>query len=171
MDYDYININKVAQAKGLTSNRAIRLEINKPDSKYIYREVNVKGGKSYEILFSSLEPEVQEILIREDNSKNELVPLNYVPINFVTESARLKALARIDIVKALMNYRVKYKTKKEADTNFLYLYNSGTYLPQVFNFIGTISIGTLHRWVKNYEDYGTPEALSPKYKYTRQHQD
>lgn len=168
MDYDYININKVAQAKGLSSNRAIRLEINKPDSKYIYREVNVKGGKSYEILFSSLEPEVQEILIREDNSKNELVPLNYAPVNFVTESARLKALARIDIVKALINYRVKYKTKKEADTNFLYLYNSGTYLPQVFNFIGTISIGTLHRWVKNYEDYGTPEALSPKYKYTRQ---
>ena len=70
MDYDYININKVAQAKGLSSNRAIRLEINKPDSKYIYREVNVKGGTSYEILFSSLEPEVQEILAREDNYKN-----------------------------------------------------------------------------------------------------
>lgn len=28
---EYININKVAEAKGLKSNRSLRLEINKPE--------------------------------------------------------------------------------------------------------------------------------------------
>lgn len=42
---------------------------------------------------------------------------------------------------------------------FLDLYNSGMYLPKVFKFIGTISIGTLHRWVKSYERYENADAL------------
>ena len=56
----YININKVAEAKGLKSNRSLRLEINKPESKYVAREVKVNSGTSYEILYSSLEPEIQD---------------------------------------------------------------------------------------------------------------
>lgn len=64
---EYININKVAEAKGLKSNRSLRLEINKPESKYIAREVKVNGGTSYEILYSSLEPEIQQKL-REKNA-------------------------------------------------------------------------------------------------------
>ena len=90
----YININKVAEAKGLKSNRSLRLEINKPESKYVAREVKVNGGTSYEILYSSLEPEIQQKL-REDNPKSTaLVPLNYQPTTFVSESARLTSLAR-----------------------------------------------------------------------------
>lgn len=42
---EYININKVAEAKGLKSNRSLRLEINKPESKYIAREVKVNFAK------------------------------------------------------------------------------------------------------------------------------
>ena len=49
------------------------------------------------------------------------------------------------------------------------MYNSGMYLPKVFKFIGTISIGTLHRWVKAYEDYGT-EALVPKRRYSKENE-
>lgn len=45
----YININRVAEAKGLKRNRSLRLEINKPESKYIVREVKVNGGTSYEM--------------------------------------------------------------------------------------------------------------------------
>ena len=56
---EYVSINDIAQAKGLKSNRSIRLELNKPESKYIFREIKVNGGTSYEILFSSLEPELQ----------------------------------------------------------------------------------------------------------------
>lgn len=58
MKDSYINIKKIAEAKGLRSTRSIRLELNKVESKYISREVKVNGGTSYEILFSSLEPEV-----------------------------------------------------------------------------------------------------------------
>ena len=65
---EYININKVAEAKGLKSNHSLRLEINKPESKYVAREVKVNGGTSYEILYSLLEPEIQEKL-REGNQK------------------------------------------------------------------------------------------------------
>ena len=164
----YININRVAEAKGLKSNRSLRLEINKPESKYVAREVKVNGRTSYEILYSSLEPEIQQKL-REGNTKSTaLVPLNYQPTTFVSESARLTSLARLDIVKALLNYRKKFTTKKEADSMFLDLYNSGMYLPKVFKFIGTISIGTLHRWVKSYERYENAECLIPQYKFNKQ---
>ena len=164
----FVPINKVAEAKGLKSNRSLRLEINKPESKYIAREVKVNGGTSYEILYSSLEPEIQQKL-REGNTKSTaLVPLNYQPTTFVSESARLTSLARLDIVKALLNYRKKFTTKKEADSMFLDLYNSGMYLPKVFKFIGTISIGTLHRWVKSYEKYENAECLIPQYKFNKQ---
>lgn len=165
---EYININKVAEAKGLKSNRSLRLGINKLESKYIAREVKVNGGTAYEILYSSLEPEIQEKL-REGNTKSTaLVPLNYQPTTFVSESARLTSLARLDIVKALLNYRKRFSTKKEADSTFLDLYNSGMYLPKVFKFIGTISIGTLHRWVKSYERYENAECLIPQYKFNKQ---
>ena len=57
----YIDINTAAKLKGLTSTRSLRLEINKPNSKYIAREIKVNGGTSYEILYASLEPEIQRI--------------------------------------------------------------------------------------------------------------
>ena len=117
---EYIDINKIAELKGLKSNRSLRLAIQK--GKYIAREVKVFGGKSYEILYSSLEPEIQEKLqdelIKEATQSNctALVPLNSTTKypTFISESAKLTALARVDIVKALQNIRTKYKTKKEA---------------------------------------------------------
>jgi len=171
---EYINVNKVAELKGLKSNRSLRIAIQK--GKYIAREIKVQGGTSYEILYSSLEPEIQEKL--EDESIHQctaLVPYDekkkYGVVqrtNFISESAKLTALARVDIAQGLINLREKYKTKKEADSVFLDLYNSGMYLPQVYKFLGSISIGTLHRWVQKYEDYGTYQALLPNYKYSEQ---
>ena len=170
---EYIDINKIAELKGLNSNRSLRLAIQK--GKYIAREVKVFGGKSYEILYSSLEPEIQEKLqdelIKEATQSNctALVPINNINNkNFITESAKLTALARVDIVKALQNMRTKYKTKKEADSIFLDLYNSGMYLPKIHKFIGSISIGTLHRWIWAYEDSEDYRVLLPNYKYTKQ---
>ena len=63
----YINIKDIAEAKGLTSTRSIRLKLNDPESGYISREVKVSGGTSYEILFSSLEPETQKLLLESAN--------------------------------------------------------------------------------------------------------
>ena len=66
-DNKYINIKDVAEAKGLTSTRSIRLELNKIESKYISREIKVNGGTSYEILFSSLK--ITFIITIQDNLK------------------------------------------------------------------------------------------------------
>ncbi|HIT91497.1 MAG TPA: Mu transposase C-terminal domain-containing protein, partial [Candidatus Stercorousia faecigallinarum] len=176
MTEEYININKIAEIKGLTSNRSLRLAIQK--GKYIAREVKVFGGTSYEILYSSLEPEVQEKLqdelIKEATQSNctALVPLDTKPKypTFIAESAKLTALARVDVVKALQNIRSKYKTKKEADSVFLDLYNSGMLLPKVYKFLGSISVGTLHRWLWAYEDCEDYRVLLPGYKYSKQNE-
>ena len=119
---------------------------------------------------------LQDELIKEATQSNctALVPINNINNNninnknFITESAKLTALARVDIVKALQNMRTKYKTKKEADSIFLDLYNSGMYLPKIHKFIGSISIGTLHRWIWAYENNEDYKALLPNYKYTKQ---
>ena len=71
MKDSYINIKEIAKAKGLKSTRSLRLEINKTESKYISREVKVNGGTSYEILLSSLEPELQQKLREAENKSTE----------------------------------------------------------------------------------------------------
>jgi len=156
MNETYIDIKKIAEVKGLKSTRSIRIAIQK--GKYIAREIKVNGGTSYEILYSSLEPEIQEKLEDEEIKTTSLVPIED-KTNFISENAKMNALARVDIVTALMNIRTKCPTKKEADNVFLDLYNSGMYLPLVYKFVGSISIGTLHRWVKAYENYGTNGLL------------
>ena len=74
----YIDIDLIAKLKGYTTNRPIRQKINKENSKYTARKVKVQGGFTYEILFSTLEPELQEkILDEEIKSKNmNLKPKN-----------------------------------------------------------------------------------------------
>lgn len=86
----YINIKDVAEAKGLTSTRSIRLELNKVESKYISREIKVNGGTSYEILFSSLEPEIQLKLREAENKTTALVPHNYKEPDFVSDKTKLQ---------------------------------------------------------------------------------
>ena len=168
MNNIYINIKDVAEAKGLKSTRSLRLELNKNESKYISREIKVNGGTSYEILFSSLEPELQDKLRKNENKTTELVPLNYQPPQFVSDQAKMTANFRLNIIIALIKFRNKYSTKKQADSDFLDLYNSGLYLPKAYKFIGSISLGTLHRWLRKYEKYESAECLQPNYKYSKQ---
>ena len=97
-DNKYINIKDVAEAKGLTSTRSIRLELNKTESKYISREIKVNGGTSYEILFSSLEPEIQQKLREAENKTTALVPHNYKEPDFVSDKTKLTANYRANIV-------------------------------------------------------------------------
>ena len=166
MNEHYIDIKRIADVKGLKSTRSIRIAIQK--GKYIAREVKVNGGTSYEILYSSLESKIQEKLEDEVIKSTALIPVEN-KLNFISENARLNALARVDIVTALFNLRTKYQTKKEADEVFLDLYNSGMYLPQIYKFVGSISIGTLHRWVKAYENYGT-NGLLPQRRTSQQNE-
>ena len=97
-DNKYINIKDVAEAKGLTSTRSLRLELNKIESKYISREIKVNGGTSYEILFSSLEPEIQRKLREAENKTTALVPHNYKEPDFVSDKTKLTANYRANIV-------------------------------------------------------------------------
>lgn len=168
MEDRYINIKEIAKIKGLSSTRSLRLEINKTESKYIAKEVKVNGGTSYEILFSSLEPEIQQKLRNAENKTTALVSLNNnKQAEFVSDKTKMTANYRANIVVALQKLRKKYSTKKEADTVFLDLYNSGLYLPKAYNFIGSISIGTLHRWVRAFEKHESTECLQPKYKWSK----
>ena len=107
MEDKYIPIQKIAELKGLKSTRSIRNNL----SKYVYREVKVKGGTSYEILVTSLEPELQHKLLNEDKF-HPLVPLNNKAVSFVTEKAQLTALARVDLIKGFQNFRTRFKTRK-----------------------------------------------------------
>lgn len=168
MKDSYINIKEIAEAKGLKSTRSLRLEINKPESKYISREVKVNGRISYEILFSSLEPELQQKLREAENKSTELVPLNYKSEILVTDKAKLTRNHRMNIVKAALEKRKNYKTIKESDSDFLDLYNTGLFLPKAYNFLGSISIGTLRRWIQAYRKHENADCLIPKYKSTRQ---
>ena len=168
MKNEYINIKAIAQAKDLKSTRSIRMEINKPESKYISREVKVNGGTSYEILFSSLEPELQQKLREAENKSTELVPLNYKSETLVTDKSKFTRNHRMNIVKAALEKRKNYKTIKESDSDFLDLYNTGLFLPKAYNFLGSISIGTLRRWIQAYRKQENADCLIPKYKSTRQ---
>ena len=168
MNNIYINIKDVAEAKGLKSTRSLRLELNKNESKYISREIKVNGGTSYEILFSSLEPELQVKLRKNEKKSTALVPLNYQPPQFVSDQAKMTANFRLNIVLALIKFRKKYSIKKQADSDFLDLYNSGLYLPKAYKFIGSISLGTIHRWLIKYEKHESAECLQPNYKYSKQ---
>ena len=161
MQDKYIPIQKIAKLKGLKSTRSIRNNL----SKYIYREVKVKGGTSYEILATSLEPELQHKLMDEDKF-HPLVPLNNKAASFVTEKAQLTALARVDLIKGFQNFRTRFKTRKEAMQNFLELYNSGLYLKKIYEFIGSVSRGTIDRWIKAYDEMGL-DALMPQYRYSK----
>ena len=86
--------------------------MNKNESKYISREIKVNGGTSYEILFSSLEPELQDKLRKNEKKTTALVPLNYQPPQFVSDQAKITANFRINIVLALIKFRKKYSIKK-----------------------------------------------------------
>lgn len=167
MKNEYINIKEVAQAKGLKSTRSIRMELNKPESKYVSREIKVNGGLSYEVLFSTLEPELQQKLRENETKSTALAPLNYQP-PVVTDKARQTANHRINIVKAALEYRKKYPTQNQADHEFLELYNTGLYLPKAYEFMGTISIGTLRRYIQTYLKSGNAESLIPQYKIIKQ---
>lgn len=158
---EYIDINKVAEAKGLKGTRAIRLKIQ--SGQYIAREVTVQGGKSYEILLESIEPNIQCLL--KQNSEPFYYPA--IPVkNFVPDTAKTIALARIDLIKQWANFRSKYSPLQQGDKLFLETYNSGEFLKRIYGILGKTSRGSLQRWKQTYDEFGTWESLAPQYKYS-----
>jgi len=178
----FVTINKIAKLKGYTTNRPLRQEINKVNSKYTARKVKTQGGFTYEILFSTLEPEIQEKLLDEELKEKALIPINNSNINninnsnnnidkpryeFKTEKLRLIALAKIDLIYQFKKVLPRFSSKKEAEKTFLEIYNSGEVYKDIYSTLNKVSRSSLYRWCKTYEEYGTIESLIPNYKCSK----
>ena len=156
----YITIKELAELKGV-STRAIRLS----RSKYITREIIVKGGKSFEVLLSSIEPELQE------KYYSQIVP-SYpekqfpIPANFhKPDKAKVIALARLDLLNLWKKERKNQENKTQFDTDFLSTYNAQVLYPEIYAKLGNVSIGTLHRWKRILGNSNNYELLIPNYHY------
>ena len=182
----WITVKTLSELKNVTP-RAIRLALPKKGNefnsltpaspgKYIFRETQTLGGKSYEILLSSIEPKLLEIY--KDKYYKEIVELeteiNSIPAakqietsaGFIPETAKTIALARVDLILDWQKFRNKQKPKQKGDKIFLDLYNSGEYMKNIFQIIGKTSRGSLQRWYKSYSEDESWEILVPQYKYT-----
>ena len=84
--------------------------------------------------------------------------------DFTPEKCKQIALARLDIVHKWLEFRKQSQNKLQADYDFVKLHNtSNSYL---FEVLGKISRGSLHRWyamLNGTEDY---TKLLPQYKYS-----
>ena len=84
--------------------------------------------------------------------------------DFTPEKCKQIALARLDVVHKWLEFRKQSQNKLQADYDFVKLHNtSNSYL---FEILGKISRGSLHRWysmLNGTEDY---TKLLPQYKYS-----
>ena len=84
--------------------------------------------------------------------------------NFTPEKCKQIALARFDIVHKWLEFRKKSQNKLQADYDFVKLHNTSN--SHLFEILGKISRGSLHRWfamLNGTEDY---TKLLPQYKYS-----
>jgi len=161
MDEKYITIKELADLKGVGT-RAIRLS----KDKYTTREVKVQGGMSFEILLSSIEPELQDKYLNKV-VKVEEKPLLPVPIGFhKPDKAKEVALARLDLVKEWQIQRKTQKNKTKFDGDFLDAYSSKVLFPVIYSTLGKVSIGTLQRWKRILGNSSDFRLLLPNYHYT-----
>lgn len=158
----YITIKELAKLKGVSA-RAIRLSRDK----YVTREITVKGGKSFEILFSSIEPKLQDKYLKDviPIEDKKLLP---VPIEFQKpEKAKVIALARYELVKVWQEQRKTQTSKTKFDRDFISTYNLGFLHPDIYSKIGKVSIGTLQRWKRTLDESINYELLIPKFHYVQ----
>jgi len=83
---------------------------------------------------------------------------------FTPEKCKQIALARLDVVHKWLEFRKQAKNKLQADYDFVKLHNTSN--SHLFEILGKISRGSLHRWftmLNKTEDY---TKLLPQYKYS-----
>jgi len=84
--------------------------------------------------------------------------------DFTPEKCKQIALARLDIIHQWLEFRKKSQNKLQADYDFAKLHNTSN--SHLFEILGKISRGSLHRWfamLNRTEDY---TKLLPQYKYS-----
>lgn len=85
--------------------------------------------------------------------------------NFTPEKSKQIALARLDLIYKWIEFRKKSTNKLQADYDFVKLHNTSN--SHLFEILGKISRGSLHRWyamLNGTEDY---IKLLPQYKYSK----
>ena len=83
---------------------------------------------------------------------------------FTPKKCRQIALARLDVIHKWLEFRKKSQNKLQADYDFVKLHNTSN--SHLFEILGKISRGSLHRWysmLNGTEDY---TKLLPQYKYS-----
>lgn len=155
---EWLSVSEVARLKNITD-RAVRKAISQ--GKYISRF----DGKKYEILLSSLEEKVKN-LIKFDKSKNKNEKsLILKQEKVVPEKAVNKALARYDLVKIWEEFKNSSASKTQAGKDFITAYNSHRIYPALYKTLGKVSIGTIYRWQKELQGQNSYKKLIPQYTY------
>lgn len=86
-------------------------------------------------------------------------------VEFTPEKSKQIALARLDLIHKWLGFRKKSTNKLQADYDFVKLHNTSN--SHLFEILGKISRGSLHRWyamLNGTEDY---IKLLPQYKYSK----
>ena len=86
-------------------------------------------------------------------------------VEFTPEKSKKIALARLDLLNQWKEFRRKSNNKLQADYDFVNLHNTSN--SHLFDILGKISRGTLHRWkniLNGTEDY---IKLIPQYRYAK----
>lgn len=86
-------------------------------------------------------------------------------VKFTPEKSKKIALARLDLLNQWKEFRRKSDNKLQADYDFVNLHNTSN--SHLFEILGKISRGTLHRWkniLNGTEDY---TKLIPQYRYAK----
>ena len=86
-------------------------------------------------------------------------------VEFTPEKSKKIALARLDLLNQWKEFRKKSDNKLQADYDFVNLHNTSN--SHLFEILGKISRGTLHRWkniLNGTEDY---TKLIPQYRYAK----
>ena len=90
--------------------------------------------------------------------ENQVETIKYTP-----EKAKQNALAKLDLIRKWQEFRRKAVNKLQADYAFVKLHNSSN--SYLFNVLGKISRGSLHRWKASLDGTEDYTRLIPNYKY------
>jgi len=90
--------------------------------------------------------------------ENQVETIKYTP-----EKAKQNALAKLDLIRKWQEFRRKAVNKLQADYDFVKLHNSSN--SYIFNVLGKISRGSLHRWKASLDGTEDYTRLIPNYKY------
>lgn len=110
------------------------------------------------------EIETKDLMFPRQRAINVCIKEYTLMTNFTPEKCKQIALARLDVVHKWLEFRKKSQNKLKADYDFVKLHNTSN--SHLFEVLGKISRGSLHRWyamLNGTEDY---TKLLPQYKYS-----